>query len=398
MKYFNDIGINDELVRILKTKGFVHATPIQEEAIPLILEGRDLIGQAETGSGKTAACAIPLIQQVDKNINDIQILILTPTRELALQYLDEVSSFATPYGVTPFVVYGGFDKDIQMTKLKIGVQILVATPGRLIDIIYNHQFPISSVRTLVIDEADEMLKMGFIEDIDFIKSCLVQKHQTLLFSATMPAPIKHLAKTYLKDAVHIRLNKQQVQPDTLTHAVVKVSRREKKRALREIISRENIAQALIFCNTRSRVVSLFKDIKDAAGDVDFLHGGLEQRFRTRIVDKFRRKKIKYLITTDVMARGMDISGVSHIINYDISDNPDIYIHRSGRTARLGKVGVSISFVSPEDIQSYDRIREVYGICPDRIKLDLSRHRGGRHRSRSFGQKRRGGSSSSRKRG
>lgn len=390
MKYFNDIGIEDELVRILKTRDFVHPTPIQEEAIPLILEGRDLIGQAETGSGKTAACGIPLVQQVDKDISDIQILILTPTRELALQYLDEVSLFAIPYGITPFVVYGGFDKDIQIAKLKTGVQILVATPGRLTDIIYNDHLSLSNVRTFVIDEADEMLKMGFIEDIDFIKSCIMQDHQTLLFSATMPAPIKRLAKTYLKKAVHIRLNEQQMQPDTLAHAMVKLGRRDKKQVLKEIILRENIAQALIFCNTRHRVSRLCKDIKDAVGEMEFLHGGLDQRIRTRIVDNFRKKKIKYLITTDVMARGMDIRGVSHIINYEIPENPEVYVHRSGRTARLGKEGISISLVSPEDTENFRRIKKVSGIRPDRIEMNLPRRKGGSprgRRSRSPGKKR-----------
>ncbi|MFH1415994.1 MAG: DEAD/DEAH box helicase [Elusimicrobiota bacterium] len=394
MKYFNDIGINDELVRILKTKGFVHPTSIQEEAIPLILEGRDLIGQAETGSGKTAACGIPLIQLVDKSINAIQILILTPTRELAMQYLDEVNSFANPYGVTSFVVYGGFDKGIQLSKLKSGVQILVATPGRITDIIYNNQFPLASVKTFVIDEADEMMKMGFIEDIDFIRSCIIQEYQTLFFSATMPPPIKRLTKKYLKDAVHIRLNKEQIQPDRLAHAVVKVGRREKKRALKVIFDRENIVQALIFCNTRTRAAGLYKDIKAAVEGVEFLHGGMDQRIRTRIVDRFRKKKIKYLITTDVMARGIDIREVSHIVNYDIPDSPDMYIHRSGRTARLGKAGISISFVSTEDNQSYNRIREEAGIRPELIELDLSSRRcaGTRRRgSRSTGQDRRAGS-------
>ncbi|MBN2407020.1 MAG: DEAD/DEAH box helicase [Elusimicrobia bacterium] len=387
MKYFGDIGINNELVQILKSRGFVHPTKIQEEAIPLILEGKDLIGQAETGSGKTAACGIPLIQRVDKSINDVQILVLTPTRELAMQYLNETSSFAIPYGVTPFVVYGGFDKDIQLAKLRSGVQILVATPGRITDIIYNDYFPVSNVRTLVIDEADEMMKMGFIEDVDFIKNCLIQEHQTLFFSATMPPPIKKLAKKYLKDAVHIRLNEEQVQPDTLAHAFVNVSRRDKKQALKELVKRESMEQALIFCNTRSRVSSLFRDSRDSIEGLEFLHGGLDQNIRSRIVEKFRRKKIKFLITTDVMARGMDIGGVSHIINYDVPDNPEIYIHRSGRTARLGREGVSISFVSPEDRQEFARIKEKAGIEPDCIEIHLpgggDGHKGGGSRHRRY---------------
>ncbi len=360
---FKDLGINDELVTILKKKGFERPTPIQKQTIPLILDGKDLIGQAETGSGKTAACAIPLIQQIDKSINDIQTLVLTPTRELALQYLDEVSSFATPYGVTPFVIYGGFNKDIHLAKLRSGVQILVATPGRLIDIIYNHYLALENLKTMVIDEADEMLKMGFIEDVDFIKSCIVQKHQTLLFSATMPDPIKRLAAKYMSTAVHIKLNADQTVPSSLAHYVIRAESRSKDSALSRILSGEDITQAIVFCNTRNRVKSLFKTIQSKLKNTDYLHGGMEQNLRTRIMEKYRAKKIKFLITTDVMARGIDVRGVSHIINYDFPKNSEIYVHRTGRTARLGKKGTAISMITRADADTYREVREKYGINP-----------------------------------
>jgi len=363
MKSFSELGINDEIVRILKTKNYIHPTAIQEQTIPLVLAGQDIIGQAETGSGKTSACGIPLVQQIDKSINAVQVLILTPTRELALQYLDEVSSVATPYGVKPFVVYGGFSKDIHLAKLKDGVQILVATPGRLIDIIYNHYFTLEYLKTLVIDEADEMLKIGFLEDVDFVKECIVQKHQTLLFSATMPDPIKRLTKKYMKDAVHIRLNAEQVQPVSLRHCVIRVERRKKDAALKELLTKENIPQAIIFCNTRNRVKTLFKTLRAAVPGIDYLHGGMEQNIRTIIVEKFRKKRIKYLVTTDVMARGIDIRGVSHIINYDLPRNPEMYIHRTGRTARLGKEGTAISMVSSGDNELYEEIKTKAGVNP-----------------------------------
>jgi len=360
---FTDLGINDELAAILKTKGFEHPTPIQKQTIPLILDGKDLIGQAETGSGKTAACAIPLVQQVDKSINDIQTLILTPTRELALQYLDEVSSFGTPYGVTPFVIYGGFNKDIHLAKLRSGVQILVATPGRLIDIIYNHYLTLENLKTMVIDEADEMLKIGFIEDVDFIKSCIVQKHQTLLFSATMPPPIKRLAGKYMKDAVHIKLNVDQSGPSSLTHYVSHTDSRAKDRQLSMLLAQKEIAQAIVFCNTRTRVKSLYKSLQDKFSGADYLHGGMEQNLRTRIMDKFRAKKIKFIITTDVMARGIDVRSVSHIINYDFPKTSESYVHRTGRTARLGKEGTAISLITRSDKEILKEVSEKYGINP-----------------------------------
>ncbi|MFH1352533.1 MAG: DEAD/DEAH box helicase [bacterium] len=363
MGNFADLGINQSLVRILKGNKFERPTDIQEKTIPLILKGKDLIGQAETGSGKTAACVIPLIQQIDKKLNDVQVLILTPTRELALQYLTEVSSIAIPYGVTPFVVYGGFNRDIHLAKLRDGVQILVATPGRLIDIIYNDYFSLEHLKTLVIDEADEMLKMGFIEDVDFINDCIVQKHQTLLFSATMPDPIKRLTKKYMKDAVHIRLNREQVSPVNLKHYFIRVERGNKEAVLKELLSKGDIPQAIVFCNTRHRVKDVFSNIRSAVRGIDYLHGGLEQNVRTSIVEKFRKNKTRYLITTDVMARGIDISSVSHIINYDLPRHPEIYIHRTGRTARLGNKGTAVSLVSTADKELYEDIKGIADIRP-----------------------------------
>jgi ATP-dependent RNA helicase DeaD len=369
MKTFNELGISDALAKILKNKKYLTATEIQEQTIPLILSGRDIIGQAETGSGKTAACAIPIIQRTDPAIKSIQSIILTPTRELALQYLDEVSRIATPYGLKPFVVYGGFDIDIQMAKLKDGVNILVATPGRLGDIIYNRRLSLENVKTFVIDEADEMLKMGFIEDIDFIKSCVVREHQTLLFSATMPEEIKRISKKYQKDAVHVKLNRKRVQPKTLTHATIRVSSRNKDKALKAILGKEEINQAIIFCNTRRGVKELFDGIRKTSKKIDFLHGGLDQNVRTRIMGKFRSKRIQFLITTDVMSRGIDISGVSHIINYNLPVNPEIYVHRSGRTARLGKKGICISMLTSRSTGMFTDIKDKLGLSVEHLSAE-----------------------------
>lgn len=367
MKNFKELGINSEINSILKAMDFHKPTPIQEKTIPAILQGRDLIGQAETGSGKTAACGIPLVQMVDKNSDRVQVLVIAPTRELAIQYLNEVSSIGKPYGVKAFVVYGGFDIGIQMAKLRDGVQILIATPGRLTDIIYNRQFPLDSVKTFVIDEADEMLKMGFIEDVDFIKKCMVHQHQTLLFSATMPPAIKKLAGKYLKNAEHIKLNKSQAQPENLNHCVIRVKSRNKEKALKKYLSEEDITQAIIFCNTRRRVEKLFRRTRKSVKKTDFIHGGLKQNQREKIIRRFRRQRIRYIFTTDVMARGMDIRNVSHIINYDVSHNPDVYIHRSGRTARMGKEGMSVSFVCSRENEMFKKIKEKSDINPKTLK-------------------------------
>ncbi len=358
---FKELGINKEIDSILKSIGYVSPTPIQVKTIPSILKGRDLIGQAETGSGKTAACAVPLVQMVNREMNAIQALILAPTRELAIQYLNEVTSIAKPYGVKAFVVYGGFDIDIQMAKLRDGVHILVATPGRLTDIMYNRQFPLDGVKTFVIDEADEMMKMGFIEDIDFIKKCMVHEHQTLFFSATMLPPIKKLARKYLKDADHVKLTGKRSQPENLNHCMVSVNSRDKEKALKEFLLKEDISQAIVFCNTRRRAEQLAKKMKGIVDGTDFLHGGLKQHQREKILRSFRRKKIKFIITTDVMARGIDIQNVSHIINYEVSQNAEVYIHRSGRTARMGGEGVSVSFVSSGEKEKFEEIKQVSDI-------------------------------------
>ncbi|NLB35324.1 MAG: DEAD/DEAH box helicase [Elusimicrobia bacterium] len=230
----------------------------------------------------------------------------------------------------------------------------------------------SEIRVFVIDEADEMLRMGFIEDVDFITKCMVQKHQTLLFSATMPAEIKKLAEKYLKDPVHILLNTDKVQPDNLTHKKISVSQADKEKALLEILRSEEISQAIIFCNTRSRVEKLYKKIKKAVKGVDYIHGGLSQGRRTSTMNRFRRKSIKYMVTTDVMARGMDISGVSHIINFDVTQNPETYIHRSGRTARMGKEGVSISLVSSREQDMYSEIEKKSDFKPGKFQKSIFR--------------------------
>jgi len=370
MSSFTDLGVAPNIVAGLKKHGFTEPTPIQAQTIPIILSGRDMIGQAETGSGKTLACSIPAIQRVDPANKAIQVLILAPTRELAIQYLNELALPAEHCGLVPFAVYGGFDKGIQRAKFKEGVQLLVATPGRLIDLIYNDYLPLDQVKMLIIDEGDEMLDMGFIDDIEFITQCLVQEHQTLLFSATMPPPIKRLASNYQTDPLHVVLNVDQVTPQSLDHLYINVGHHQKEQMLRKLINNETISQAIIFCNRRYRVSDLFDSLKQDIKQLEFLHGGLDQDLRTRIMSRFRTQRIKYIVTTDVMARGLDFKKVSHIIHFDLPEEPASYIHRSGRTARLGRRGLALAFVTPREQKQYDEIKNHADIDPQPLRPDF----------------------------
>jgi ATP-dependent RNA helicase DeaD len=254
---FSELDIDSQILRGLACMGYQDLTTIQEETLSAILSGRDLFARAETGSGKTAACGIPLIHMIDPSVKAIQALILVPTRELALQYVEEIDSIARYTKVAPFAMFGGFSMEIQKAKLKDGVHILVATPGRLIDFIYHiRSIDLSCVRTLVLDEADEMLNMGFIEDIDFIASCLIHEHQTLLFAATMPDELDRLVKAYLKDPVRVELNTEQVAPRSLAHHFQYTGRHDRGAALIEYLTRQEISQAIIFCNSRHRAEKL----------------------------------------------------------------------------------------------------------------------------------------------
>ena len=259
---FSELNLKPEIQEALNQMGYKELTPIQEKTFAAILEGRDLLARAETGSGKTGACGVPLVHTIDPCVNAIQALILVPTRELALQYVDEIHHISRLAKVVPFSIFGGFSMDIQKAKLKDGVHILVATPGRLIDFLYNTTcIDLSSVRTLVLDEADEMLKMGFIEDVNFIMSCLIHEHQTLLFAATMPEEIDRLVGTYLKDPVRVELNKDQVAPPSLAHHFQYTGPQDRLKTLIEYLREEEISQAIVFCNSRHRGEKLLADLK-----------------------------------------------------------------------------------------------------------------------------------------
>ncbi len=377
---FTELELRPEVLNALEEMGFVEMTPIQEEAIPPVMEGRDLVGLAETGSGKTSACAVPLVDGTDRELNAIQHLILVPTRELALQYVQEVGEVARYADVATFAVYGGFDMSIQKAKLNHGVHILVATPGRLIDFIWNTKLDLTQVRTVVLDEADEMLNMGFIDDVDFILSCLLQDHQTLLFSATMPREIAVLADKYLTDPVRVELNRDRRAPQSLEHHFLH-SGHDRLKTLTGFLEGNGVEQAIIFCNTRDRGSELYGRLRRQFSSVDFLHGGLDQNRRTSIFNRFREKQIKYMVATDVAGRGLDFTHVSHVINYDFPFNPLTYTHRTGRTGRMGRKGVAVTLVTDRDLRGLktllhaNRIEPLWsGREPDLSGLGPSRSR------------------------
>jgi ATP-dependent RNA helicase DeaD len=361
---FSELDLKPEILKALTDMGYQDLTPIQEKTFSPILNGRDLLARAETGSGKTAACSIPLVQMIDPSLNAIQALILVPTRELALQYVEEIDKISRLADVVPFAIFGGFPMEIQKAKLRDKVHILVATPGRLIDFLYHTtSIDLSCVRTLVLDEADEMLKMGFIEDIDFIMSCLIHEHQTLFFAATMPEEIDRLIKVYLKEPVRMELNKERVAPQSLVHHFQYMGRRDRLNALIEYLKREKISQALIFCNSRHHGEKLIRELEGRFKSIGYIHGGLEQSKRTSIFERFRRNEITFMIATDIAGRGLDFSHVSHVINYDYPCGLESYTNRTGRTGRMGRSGIAMTFVTDQELRVLKSLFKMNRIDP-----------------------------------
>lgn len=381
----------------LTKKGYTDLTPIQEQTFPHVLSGRDLIALAQTGSGKTAACAIPVVQSVDPNLKEVQALILVPTRELALQYVDEISWIAKETEVSAFAVYGGFSMEIQKSKLAHGVQALVATPGRLIDLLYNSPLRLADVRYFVLDEADEMLNQGFLADIEFVFSCMVHEHHTMLFSATMPEEIKHLSQRYLKDPVMIELIADQKAPSSLSHYFQQVQPHHRIEKLLEVIESEQPAQAIIFASSRNSCEKVYDQLKKKLDSVEQIHGGLDQNRRTSLFRRFKKLDIRFLVASDIASRGLDFTHATHIFNFDLPHNPEAYTHRTGRTARMGREGKAITFVTPKDLRKLKTILRANRIEPQWIgeaidldKLPKGRGKGGAGQRQGGGERSGGG--------
>lgn len=358
MTTFADYGLDPAILSALEHLNYKEPSPIQALAIPAILSDRDVIALAKTGSGKTAACAIPICSRADITTGTIKALIVVPTRELALQYATEVQKIGGERGVKAFAICGGEDPVMQQSKLKNGVQVLVATPGRLIDFIYSRQIDLSKVETLILDEADEMLSMGFYEDLEFIMQCLVQDHQTLLFSATMPTQIKNIAKRHMKDPQEIKLIEEQVSPETIDHKFIYCDHEQKGHLLVRLVEEMKPQQAIVFCRSRDEVERVCRHLKQKFDGIDYLHAGLSQDVRSIITGKFRSGKIRILVATDVAARGLDFSGITHVFIYHLGDDADTYLHRSGRTGRCERQGTVVTLVTNRELQSLDNVLKV----------------------------------------
>lgn len=349
MTKFTDLNLRSDILNALDKMGYKELTPIQEATFGPIIEDKDIVGLAETGSGKTSACVIPLVQKIDQKSNDIQVLILVPTRELALQYVKEVDKVAEVAGISCFAIFGGFSMDIQKAKLKHGVQILVATPGRLIDFLYNSdEVSLDNIKTLVLDEADEMLKMGFEDDVRFVMSCIIKAHQTLLFSATMSKDIENIIDELLVEPLKIKLTSGRKTPQSLLHYFKAVHPKSKVAELQKYYQDESTGQSIIFCNSRNGADQLYKDLKGKLQSIEIIHGGLGQNVRSSIFSKFQDGKFKHIIATDIAGRGLDFSKVTHVINYDMPRELENYTHRTGRAGRMGRKGTALSFVSNRD--------------------------------------------------
>ncbi|MGK7947137.1 MAG: DEAD/DEAH box helicase [Microcystaceae cyanobacterium] len=346
---FKDLGLSDARIEHLETLGFEAPTEIQAKAIPLVLEGHDLLGQSQTGTGKTAAYSLPILDQIDPKNKDVQALILTPTRELAQQVAQAMKDFLCERGVYILTVYGGQSIERQIRSLERGVQIVVGTPGRVIDLLERKKLRLDSLRWAVLDEADEMLSMGFIDDVKTILKRTPEERQTTCFSATMPREIRDLVEQFLKSPVNVAVKQPQAAPTRIEQQVYYVPRGWSKiKALQPILEIETPETAIIFVRTKQTASELTSKLQEAGHSVDEYHGNLSQVQRERLVQRFRDGKIKLVVATDIAARGLDVENLSHVINFDLPDNAETYIHRIGRTGRAGKTGTAIALVEPID--------------------------------------------------
>ncbi|WP_412734055.1 DEAD/DEAH box helicase [Halalkalibacterium halodurans] len=353
---FNELQIGEEIKKAIIEMGFEEPSPIQAKAIPAILAGGDVIGQAQTGTGKTAAFGIPVVEKVTTG-RHVQALILTPTRELAIQVSGEIQKLSKHKKIRTLPIYGGQSIVHQIKALKQGVQVVIGTPGRIIDHLRRKTLILDHVNTVILDEADEMLDMGFIDDIESILRQVKNERQTLLFSATMPPAIKKLSRKYMNDPQTVSINRREVTAPSIDQFYYKVLERNKLDSLCRIIDSEQIDLGILFCRTKKGVAELTEALQARGYIADGLHGDLTQSQRDAVMRKFRDSSIEFLIATDVAARGIDVGNVSHVINYDIPQDPESYVHRIGRTGRAGRKGLALTLVTPREMKHLRSIEQ-----------------------------------------
>ncbi|WP_159887224.1 DEAD/DEAH box helicase [Paenibacillus puerhi] len=367
---FSALGIQEQTAEALLKFGYNEPTPIQKEAIPAILSGADLIGQAQTGTGKTLAFVLPILETADASKSHVQALIVTPTRELAIQITEEVQRWAPLRGLNVLSAYGGQDVERQIRKLEGSIHIIVATPGRLLDHIRRETVALHKLSILVLDEADQMLHMGFLPEVEEIISVTPSRRQTLLFSATMPQRIRELAKAYMRNPQEIEVKAKRVTLEGIEQLLIQTTDRGKLDTLCKLIDEENPYLAMIFCRTKLRAGKLRAELAERGYSCDELHGDLTQAKREQVMKRFREAKIQLLIATDLAARGLDVEGITHVVNYDIPHDAENYIHRIGRTGRAGQAGKAITLAAPRDAEYVELIERG-------IKATLPKQRAGR---------------------
>ena len=365
---FEALGLGADVLRAVREVGYEQPTPVQLQTIPVLLEGRDLMAQSQTGTGKTAAFALPLIERIDRSSNAVQGLVLAPTRELAVQVAETVHKLGKYHRITDLPVYGGQPIERQLRALARGAQIVVGTPGRLMDHIRRGTLDLSAVRTVVLDEADQMLDMGFIEDVEFILDQVPEGRQIALFSATLPPRIRSLARKYLHDPEVLAIARERVTVPEVTQYCVETVRQGKLDALTRILDMERPESAMVFVRTKRETDELGESLVGRGYQAEVIHGDLSQAQRERAIAGFRAGRSDVLVATDVAARGLDIPDVSHVINYDIPLDPEAYVHRVGRTARAGKPGTAITFVTPRERGLLRTIEQLTGVKLKRMRI------------------------------
>jgi ATP-dependent RNA helicase DeaD len=352
---FKELGLSPQIQQALDELGFDEPTPIQDQAIPELLGGHDVIGQAQTGTGKTAAFGLPLLQYLDPDNDEVQAVVLTPTRELCIQVTQALRSYAEHLDIEIVAVFGGAPIKSQQAQLRSGAHVVVATVGRMMDLMSRRSLVLTAARYVVLDEADEMLDLGFIEDVEKILRMCPSGRQTALFSATMPPPVKRLAESYMYDPTTISITPKTLTVDAIAQAYVEVGAKEKSAKLVELLKIEEPEQAIIFCRTKIGADRLEKTLKNKGLDVKALHGDMSQGSRDGVMIAFKDHRVRLLVATDIAARGLDIEHVTHVINFDVPASSEVYVHRIGRTGRVGRTGRAITFVTPAQRDEIGRI-------------------------------------------
>jgi ATP-dependent RNA helicase DeaD len=355
MTTFADLGLSESTLQALRDVGYETPSPIQEQTIPLLLQGQDVIGQAQTGTGKTAAFGLPMVEFVDPSEQSVQALVLTPTRELCIQVTQALRTYGSRKGIDVVAVFGGAPIRSQQAQLKQGGQVVVGTVGRVLDLISRHSLMLHDTRYVVLDEADEMLDLGFLEDVEKILSLTPNGRQTALFSATIPPEIRDLADRHLYHPEVVKVKSATLTIDTVEQFSLEVATRDKNEALVRVLESERPDQAIVFTRTKIRTDQLYRTLRDKGLNVKALHGDMSQGSRDGVMLGFKGGRVPILVATDVAARGLDISTVTHVINFDVPNSPDIYVHRIGRTGRVGRSGRAITFYEPKQRRDIEAI-------------------------------------------